>query len=153
MKLDIARVLRHWYPWQKPIKAVDCNAWSSFDSRILYSNYVRRLSVFMVNWCNLVRDQSFHPCSCVSPRAYENSILSFVRHQLAVRNNNHHASRTLQAQGSAECQNEVGGLWESCSRPKVHTYIQPFKHTGFTFASKELADTASEIKRPSPIGF
>jgi len=48
MKLDIARVLRHWYPWQKPIKAADCNAWSSFDSRILYSNYVRRSSVFMV---------------------------------------------------------------------------------------------------------
>ena len=45
-----------WVCISSSSKAVDCNAWSSFDSRILYSNYVRRLSVFMVNWCNLVRD-------------------------------------------------------------------------------------------------
>ena len=89
----------------------------------------------------------------MSPRANENSIRSFVWHQLVIRNNNHNVNRTLQAQGSAECQNEVGGLWESGIRPKARKHIQPLNHTGFTITSKELADTASEIKRLFPIGF
>ena len=58
-----------------------------------------------------------------------------MRHQLTIRNNNQYVNRT---QGSAECQNEVRGLWESSIRPKARAHTQPLNHTASLLLRKNL---------------